>query len=52
MDAVAHVARSTNASIHAPKFGSGLAGGYWPDIEDMIVRQWIKKDISVTIYSL
>jgi hypothetical protein len=34
--------------IHAPKFGSGLAGGNWNFIENLIEDIWI--DIPVYIY--
>jgi len=34
--------------IHAPKFGSGLAGGNWPFIEELIEDIW--NDIAVFIY--
>lgn len=36
--------------IHAPKFGSGLAGGNWDFIESIIQDIWT--DMYVTIYSL
>lgn len=35
--------------IHAPKFGSGLAGGNWLFIQDLITDIW--KDLSVVIYT-
>lgn len=38
------------ASIHAPRFGSALAGGHWPVIEALILELWIDKGIEVTIY--
>jgi hypothetical protein len=37
-------------SIHAPRFGAGLAGGNWDIIEDMITRDL--SDIPVYIYTL
>jgi len=40
------------ASIHAPRFGSGLAGGNWDVIEQMILEHWVDNDIDVTIYDL
>jgi hypothetical protein len=36
--------------IHAPKFGSGLAGGNWNFISDLIEDIWY--DIPVFIYTL
>lgn len=38
-----------NIEIHAPKFGSGLAGGNWNFISDMIKDIWT--DTSVFIYT-
>jgi hypothetical protein len=35
-------------TIHCPKFGSGLAGGNWNFISDLIVDAW--KDTSVFVY--
>jgi hypothetical protein len=46
----------TPLEIHAPKFGSGLAGGDWSEIEIMIRENWMPGDdegsIPVFIYSL
>lgn len=38
--------------IVAPKFGSGLAGGNWNIIEELINDCWIRKGIKVTICEL
>jgi len=40
------------ASIHGPKFGSGLAGGDWSIIEKIIEEELCQKNIEVTIYVL
>ena len=40
--------KQDNIEIHCPKFGSGLAGGNWVFINDLIRDIW--KEISVTIY--
>lgn len=37
-----------NIEIHAPKFGSGLAGGNWNFISDLIQDIW--QDVSVYVY--
>ena len=37
-------------SVHAPRFGAGLAGGEWPLIEKLIEVHLTEKDIPVTIY--
>ena len=39
-----------NSSIHMPKIGSGLAGGNWNTIEELILRYLGERD--VFIYSL
>lgn len=36
--------------IHAPKFGSDLAGGKWELIEELIKEIWIDNNIDVVIY--
>jgi O-acetyl-ADP-ribose deacetylase (regulator of RNase III) len=40
------------AHIHCPKFGSGLAGGNWDFIEELIIDCWIKRKLDVTVYYL
>lgn len=45
-------AKSQNASVHGPKFGSGLAGGCWAKIEKIIEEELCEKGIDVTIYTL
>jgi len=40
----------SNVEIHAPKFGSGLAGGNWNFIENLIEDIW--SDTNVFIYTL
>lgn len=41
-----------NASFHAPKLGSGLAGGDWPIIADIIEEEIVGREIDATIYEL
>jgi hypothetical protein len=44
---------STNSSsveIHAPKFGSGLAGGNWNFISDLIEDIWSKHTVYIYDY--
>lgn len=43
------IALESNATIHAPRFGSGLAGGKWEEIEKIILETI---DVDVTIYDL
>jgi O-acetyl-ADP-ribose deacetylase (regulator of RNase III) len=47
---VALVAKSINASIHAPKFGAGLAGGDWTIIEKLIEKHLCDENLDVTVY--
>lgn len=41
--------KTENVEIHAPKFGSGLAGGNWNFITDLIEDIWA--NYSVTVYN-
>jgi len=45
-------AHNIRTSIHAPRFGSGLAGGDWGVIEQLIMELWVDQGIPVTIYDL
>lgn len=38
--------------IHAPMFGSALAGGDWNFIEQLVTDCWLRRDVDVTIYYL
>lgn len=40
----------TNAEVHCPKFGAGLAGGNWAKIERLINQYLVAKGINVTVY--
>jgi len=40
------------STIHAPRFGTGLAKGRWDKIEMIIKNELSQYDISVTIYDL
>jgi len=37
--------------IHAPKFGSALAGGNWDFIEELINEIWVANNIKVVIFT-
>jgi O-acetyl-ADP-ribose deacetylase (regulator of RNase III) len=39
-----------NASIHMPRIGCGLAGGKWENIEPLIKKNLIDKEIDVFVY--
>lgn len=44
-----HFPDMQNVEIHAPKFGSGLSGGNWHFISELIADIW--SDVSVFIYT-
>ena len=52
MDEVKYSALKINAEIHAPRFGSALAGGNWSFIEELIQEIWIENNINVYVYDL
>lgn len=39
-----------SCSIHAPKFGAGLAGGDWSVIERIIQEELVNEGLRVTVY--
>lgn len=41
--------KSENIEIHCPKFGSGLAGGNWNFISDLIQDVWGKYNVTVHV---
>ncbi len=47
---VADFAIQNKASVHMPRIGCGLAGGNWQEIEPIINRTLISKDVAVTVY--
>ena len=49
---VGDMAVAWGSEIHAPAFGSDLAGGDWNFIEELIKECWCDLDLPVTIYSL
>lgn len=46
------IAQEAEVTLHMPKLGSGLAGGNWSRIEELIKEELSNKNISVTIYTL
>jgi O-acetyl-ADP-ribose deacetylase (regulator of RNase III) len=50
LEKVARFAQNTNASVHMPRIGCGLAGGTWDKIEPIINSTLIEKNIKVTVY--
>jgi O-acetyl-ADP-ribose deacetylase (regulator of RNase III) len=49
---VAAKAAELGASVHMPRIGAGLAGGSWPEIEQIINDEVTTRDIPVTVYDL
>jgi O-acetyl-ADP-ribose deacetylase (regulator of RNase III) len=47
---VRQFAKRQNASVHMPRIGCGLAGGQWPEIEEMINENLIGHEIETTVY--
>lgn len=41
-----------NLSVHAPRLGSGLAGGSWDEIEPLLEKHLVQQGVPVTIYDL
>jgi len=52
LNAVAAEAKRLGASVHGPRFGSGIAGGRWEMIEALIQKQLVAAGVDVTIYDL
>ena len=50
LNKVAEFAKENQASIHMPRIGCGLAGGKWEEIESIILRTLLNKDIKVIVY--
>lgn len=49
---VCEYAKKINATVHAPKIGSGLGGGCWEIISKIIEEELSEKGVPVTIYEL
>jgi O-acetyl-ADP-ribose deacetylase (regulator of RNase III) len=47
---VAQFAQVHNATIHMPRIGTGLAGGDWETISQLIREELCARDIPVTVY--
>ncbi len=43
--------KSENIEIHCPKFGSGLAGGNWNFINDLIYDIWGRYNVTVHLFN-
>ena len=49
---VAQFAQLHNATIHMPRIGTGLAGGNWESISQVISEEICARGIAVTVYDL
>lgn len=47
---VADYAKTTQASVHMPRIGCGLAGGTWEMMQPLIEESLSSKGINVTVY--
>ncbi len=50
LDRVAKFAAATNASVHMPLIGCGLAGGHWPVVKSIIDETLLAAGIDVYVY--
>jgi len=49
---VAEWAKNSDATVHMPRIGCGLAGGRWDKIEPIIKKRLVDSDVPVTVYDL
>ena len=49
---VARVARDTHASVHMPRIGTGMAGGSWDLIEELVRDTLGPAELHVSVYDL
>jgi Zn-dependent peptidase ImmA (M78 family) len=52
LTSVSAIARQASASVHMPRIGTGLAGGDWAIVEEMIVQTLGQAGIDITVYDL
>jgi O-acetyl-ADP-ribose deacetylase (regulator of RNase III) len=52
LEQVASFARSSGASVHMPRIGTGQSGGQWETVEELIRATLVKHDVPVTVYDL
>ena len=53
VDTVGQLEQDQQATIHAPLFGAGLAGGSWEFIHELLKDSWMRqRDIPVTFFYL
>jgi len=47
-----YIQAGRDVEIRCPLFGSGIAGGDWNKIEELIARHWLENDLPVTVFYL
>ena len=52
LETVGKKALEREASVHLPRIGCGLAGGFWDKIEPLVEKQICDKGIMVFVYDL
>jgi O-acetyl-ADP-ribose deacetylase (regulator of RNase III) len=52
LSAVAQLAREIGATVHMPRIGTGLAGGSWDIVEELIWDTLGRAGVHVTVYDL
>lgn len=52
LDAVARAAAEQGATLHMPRIGTGMAGGRWEVIEDILTESLQRFDVSAFVYDL
>jgi len=49
---IGEMANNASASIHMPRIGSGLAGGSWEVVEEIVEETLCRRGLKVTVYEL
>lgn len=52
LDAVAWRALASNATVHAPPIGTGLAGARWSEVEPLVRARLVERGIAVVIHCI
>jgi O-acetyl-ADP-ribose deacetylase (regulator of RNase III) len=52
LEDVTQIATKRDASVHMPRIGTGLAGGAWPVVEEIVGDTLLQSGISVTVYDV
>ena len=50
LEQVAQRAIESNASVHMPRIGTGVAGGEWDTVQEMIDEVMVRAGLTVTVY--